>query len=110
MLQGETARSSVGFTTSAQQRLSAGLNEGCPCFLVTLLRLQQNLPEIRSAAQRFQPRVSRERDRGEISAVDGVRHLHGPIFSAEAGQGGRQVVKAFWVAQPAGDHRFGGRL
>jgi hypothetical protein len=95
----ETARLSVGFTSSAEQRLSTSLDERCSCFLVTLFRLPQNLPEVRSTAQLFQPRVLRERDRGGISAVDGVcQKLHGPISSAEMGQLSRKVVKAFRVA------------
>ena len=93
------ARLSVGFTTSAEQRLSTSVNERCSCFLVMLFRLQQNLPEVRSIAQPIQPRISRERERRGISTVDDVcQELHSPIFSAEMGQLSRKVVKAFRVA------------
>jgi hypothetical protein len=96
---GRNCQLSVGFTASAEQRLSTSLNERCSCFLVMLFRLPQNLLEVRSTAQVFQPRISRERDSGRISAVDGVcQKLHGPIFSAEMGQLSRKVVNAFRVA------------
>jgi hypothetical protein len=89
----------VGCATHAQYGFSAGLNERCACFLVTLFRLPQNRQEILSTAERIQPWVSVERNTGKVSALDDVRqHLDGPIFSAEMREASRKVVKAFRVA------------